>query len=226
MEIVKLQFDAAIFDLDGTLCDTIGDLHTSMNEMLRTLGLPEVGREVVVASINNGAREFVRGCLPDNLKHDEAALDRCLAVYRECYARHYLDTTYAFPDMKKLLSDLREAGLKLAVLSNKQDAMVKAIIFRIYGNSIFDENVVLGGNDFLPLKPNPAAAYYLAGVLRVRPDRTAFVGDSHVDIATAINAGMYPVGVSWGYRSEEVLKKAGARAICKTPDELRHVLLG
>ena len=222
----KLQFAAVIFDLDGTLCNTLDDLRTSMNEMLRTVGYPEVGSDVVFASINNGAREFVRGCLPDEVKSDDETIDRCLAVYKQCYAKHYLETTYAYKGMPELLAELREAGLKLGVLSNKHNEIVKNIIFSIYGREIFDEHAILGGTDFLPLKPNPASAYYMAGTLQVRPDRTAFVGDSNVDIATAINAGMFPVGVSWGYRSAEVLKETGARAICRTPDELRRVLLG
>lgn len=221
-----MRFSAAIFDLDGTLCDTIGDLHTSMNEMLRTVGLPEVDRETVITSINNGAREFVRGCLPKELQKNEEALDRCLAVYRECYPRHYLDTTYAYKGMPELISDLRKAGFKLGVLSNKQDPMVKVIISKLFGDDAFDDFAVWGGSSHLPLKPDPAAAYYVAGVLRVMPEDVAFIGDSHVDIATAINAGMHPVGVTWGYRSAEVLLDAGAKSICTTPDELRAVLLG
>lgn len=221
-----MQFSAAIFDLDGTLCDTIGDLHTSMNEMLCTVGLPQVSRETVLASINNGARELVRGCLPEELQRDEQTLDRCLAIYKECYARHYLDTTYAYSGMPELVADLRAAGYRLGVLSNKHDEMVKTIISKVYGDDAFDDYAVWGGSSMFPLKPDPAAAFYIAGTLRARPDQTAFIGDSHVDIATAINAGMFPVGVSWGYRSAQVLRDAGAKAVCSSIDELRKLLLG
>jgi phosphoglycolate phosphatase len=220
-----LQFSAAIFDLDGTLCDTIGDLRTSMNEMLRTVGFPEVSRETVIASINNGAREFVRGCLPEPVQQDEDKLDRCLAIYKECYSRHYLDTTYAYVGMTELIAELRAAGFRLGVLSNKHDTMVKAIIYKLFGDDAFDDYAVWG-QAFLPHKPDPAAAYYLAGVLHVRPDEVAFIGDSHIDISTALNAGMFPVGVSWGYRPAELLIETGAKAICNTPGELRKLLLG
>lgn len=220
-----MRFSAAIFDLDGTLCDTIGDLQTSMNEMLRTVGLPEVSRDTVISSINNGAREFVRGCLPKEVQHDEDKLDRCLSVYRECYSRHYLETTYAYAGMPELVADLRAAGFRLGVLSNKQDVMVKKIIYKLFGDDAFDDYAVWG-QAFLPHKPDPAAAYYVAGVLHVKPDETAFIGDSHIDIGTALNAGMFPVGVSWGYRPAELLVETGAKAICNTPDELGKLLLG
>lgn len=220
-----MRFSAAIFDLDGTLCNTIGDLKTSMNEMLRLMGHPEVSREVVLASINNGAREFVRGCLPDTVKHDDTELDRCFTAYKECYSRHYLDTTFPYEGLTELIRELSEAGIKLGVLSNKQDPMTKALIAKLYGYDHFDERAVWG-HAFLPHKPNPAAAYYIAGTFGVRPDEVAFIGDSNIDIMTAINAEMHPVGVTWGYRSAEVLLATGAKILCDTPCELRDFLLG
>ncbi len=220
-----MRFSAAIFDLDGTLCDTIGDLRTAMNEMLRQCGLPEVSREVVLSSINTGAREFVRGCLPTALQNDEHMLDRCLAIYKECYLRHYLDSTYAYAGMNELIAELSAAGMKLGVLSNKQDVMTKAIVKALYGYTGFDERAVWG-QAFLPHKPDPSAAIYIAGTFCLKPGEIAFIGDSNVDMQTANNAGMHSIGVTWGYRPADVLLAAGAKTLCSTPAELGKFLLG
>ncbi len=213
---------AVIFDLDGTLADTIGDLTTAMNEMLTARNYPARTKEQMLAAINNGARNLVWRSLPEEVRDAEGELDACLATYNECYGRHYLETTALYDGMGPLCRSLYADGIRLAVLSNKQHEQTSAIVERLLGRGLF--GVVLGHRD-LPHKPDPTAPLYVAERLGVKPEQTVFCGDSNVDMTTALNAGMIPVGVTWGYRSREVLLEAGARYIVDTPDALRELIL-
>ena len=209
---------AAIFDLDGTLCYTINDLRTAMNAMLAEFGFPLRTVEGILAAINFGAHEFVRRSLPEEAQGDPELVERCYACYVGHYDKHYLDTTYAYPGIPELIAGLREDGLKLAVLSNKGDSHTKALISKLFPAGSFD--VVLGGTDRFPTKPDPTSALWIARELGAEPDEVLYVGDSDVDMKTADNAGFFACGVSWGYRAPDVLAANGARRIVERPGDL------
>lgn len=211
-------FKAAIFDLDGTLAHTMPDLMTAMNEMLASNGLPQRSEKQLLEAINCGAVEFVRHSLPEQYQNDEEFVKARHAEYTKCYDRHYLDKTKLFDGIDEAIYYLKEDGMKLAVLSNKQDSHCKAIIGSLFKENTFD--FVLG-QTALPTKPDPTSAFVVAGHMDARPSETAYIGDSHIDMKTAINAGMYAVGVSWGYRSVDTLIENGAKLIIRQPSQLR-----
>ena len=215
---------AAIFDLDGTLADTMDDLLTAMNGMLVDFGFPKRTRAELLTFINRGARYFVGRSLPDGSVPDfnDPLVDRALVVYGEHYAKCCLDRTHPFDGVPEAVEELKRAGIKVGVLSNKQDAFVKETVEKLYPG-VFD---AIHGQLDLPEKPNPAPALAVARELGALPEECAFIGDSDIDIKTGVNSGMLPVGVTWGYRSEECLREAGAEVIVHRPDELIGVLAG
>jgi len=216
------NFKGVIFDLDGTIANTMPDLNTSMNEMLAARSLPLVDEAQLLKAINFGARQFVCGCLPKEYQTDEDFVEQCLKEYDACYARHYMEKTVLYPGIKEVVLSLRKRGLKLAVLSNKQDNYTKAIVEKLFDDGTFD---IVMGQTHLPTKPDPVSAFTVAGRFDLRPSEIVFIGDSHVDIETAKNAGMYAVGVSWGYRPPEFLVEVGAKKIVKTAREIEEIFV-
>lgn len=211
-----------IFDLDGTLAYTIGDLRSAMNGMLRHFGWREISEEEALQNINFGARQFVRGCMPEAYREDEGMVDRAFAKYSECYAKEYLKTTCLYPGVGEGIAYLKAQGARMAVFSNKQDAQTKAICEKLFPADTFA--IVLGNNGVFPHKPSPEGALYVAEVLGVRPEDIVFVGDSDVDMKTAANAGMHPVGVSWGYRPKELLLSLGAETILTSLEDIENLI--
>lgn len=208
---------AAIFDLDGTLADTMDDLKIAMNAMLRSFGWKERSREELLRFINQGARSFVKDSLPDNIEKTDDLVNTALKTYLNCYSKCYDVDTYAYEGMKETIEALHKSGIKLGVLSNKDDSYVKAIIKKLFGEEYF---VSAEGFLDLPHKPDPSSALRIADKMNVMPSECAFIGDSDTDMKTAKNAGMIPVGVTWGYRNAEVLTQAGAKYIVNHPDEI------
>ena len=212
---------AVIFDLDGTLADTMPDLQSAMNGMLNRLGYRTRTRAELIKAINNGAREFVRRSLPRDVQNVDFILQSAIEAYEDEYSKCYSEKTAPYPEIEALLMDLRSMGIKISVLSNKQDMFVKDIIAKLFDKKIFS---CIQGQDKLPIKPNPTSALAIAKSMGVKPSRCLFIGDSDVDIQTAKNAGMRSVGVSWGYREREVLEEAGADFIVKEPKEICDII--
>ena len=208
-----MKFKGIIFDLDGTVADTGEDLSNAINLMRESFGFERKSREEILKHINFGAKEFVRGCLPD-----EKVLDEALIRYKRFYAEHYLDETHLYDGIAELVESLYKNNIKLCVLSNKHEDMTKRIVSGLLDNHYFVE--VLGGSERFPHKPNPDSALYLAGKMGFEPCEILYIGDSDVDMQTAINAGMFPLGVTWGYRPESVLVEAGAKKIVYSPGEI------
>ncbi len=206
-----------IFDLDGTVADTLEDLKSALNKMLTALDLPNIDREKVRASINHGVTHLVKCCLPEDKRDDRELLDRAITLYRSAYDEFCLDKISPYDGIIETLKALKKNGCHLALLSNKQDNCVKAIAKKLF-KGYFD--IAMGGGTAFPHKPSPESALFIAEKFDAKPEDVVFVGDSDVDIQTAKNAGMTAVGVSWGYRDEKTLEDAGAVFILREPERI------
>lgn len=219
-DYVKTKF--FIFDLDGTLADTLDDITYAMNSAFGILSLPHVDRARVHASVNNGSRMLVRRCLPEEMRDDEAAVDRALGVYDEEYMKYYSLSTCPFPEAAEGIAILRRRGARIGVVSNKQDPMVKGLVEKLFPRMT---DFSLGTGAGFPPKPSPEGALHVAEMLGApSPDVVTFIGDSDVDMALAKAAGMQPVGVSWGYRPLETLSAGGALMILTSPSDFLKLI--
>ncbi len=206
-----------ILDLDGTLADTIESIREGVNLAMERYGYPTRSYEQVRLAIGNGAGELIRLSMPEEAARDPRQVSRVLADYHEIYGTTYSHCSTCYAGMKEALLTLRERGYTLAVLSNKQDAYVKALVSRLLPPGLI---AYAEGQTERPKKPDPTVPLWMAAHLGFSPAETAFVGDSEVDVATARNAGMMAVGCAWGYRGTEVLREAGAHVILDAPAEL------
>lgn len=208
-------FDTFIFDLDGTLLDTLPDLVALTNTALQQAGFPTRTAEEIKSFVGNGARALMYQAVPadTNEQGAEAAMDRWLALYSTVGD----ELTQAYPYIPEVLSALKDAGCKLAVLSNKFDGGVKQVI----GNHLPGYFTVLHGEcDDIPRKPNPAGLLRTIKELNSSPERTVYVGDSSGDVVVSRNAGVFALGVAWGYHGGERLREAGADAVISDAREL------
>lgn len=221
MEHTPLPVRGVVFDLDGTLCDTLNDITAALNVMLKARGCPTLDRAGTLQRINHGARNLVTLSLPEERRTEEE-IDRCLQIYDAAYAADCCVLTTVFDGIPALVTELKARGVKMAVLSNKQHNLVTAITEKLLPG-VFD--VVMGQSEY-PHKPDPAATLAICRRFGLSPEQCLFVGDSDVDVATGRNAGMETVGVTWGYRDEDCLRTAGADRIIRRPGELLSLLRG
>lgn len=208
---------AVVFDLDGTLADTLEDIADAMNRVLRRRGLPVHDYVDYRRMIGKGLRNLAAEATPAAYRNDEAVA-ATLADMVADYGRHLLVKTRLYDGVGELLYALRVAQVPMAVCSNKADELTRRIVLGLVAPGTFA--AVTGARPGLPLKPDPASALLAVGRLGAAPERTAYVGDSDVDMLTAVNAGMIPVGVSWGFRSRRELRDAGASLVLERPQEL------
>ncbi|MBN1210404.1 MAG: HAD family hydrolase [Myxococcaceae bacterium] len=214
-----MHLRAAIFDLDGTLVDSLADIATAMNHSLTQHGFPTHPISAYRDYVGEGVMVLVRKATPASREDLHASV---LAAYRAYYADHLFDHTHAFPGIPTLLAQLAAEGMLLAVLSNKSDVFTRRLVEGLLPGVPF--RAVYGERPGVPRKPDPTAALGIAAELGVAPGDCAFVGDTPVDMDTARNAGMYSVGVTWGFRGVEELRAHGARALAATADELLAAL--
>jgi phosphoglycolate phosphatase len=214
-----MHLRAAIFDLDGTLVDSLADIATAMNHSLAQHGFPTHPISAYRDYVGEGVMVLVRKATPTAREEQHASV---LATYRAYYAEHLFDRTHPFPGIPALLARLADEGVPLAVLSNKSDAFTRRLVEGLLPGVPF--RAVYGERPGVPRKPDPTAALGIAAELGVAPADCAFVGDTPVDMNTARNAGMYGVGVTWGFRGVEELRAHGARALATTADELLTAL--
>jgi phosphoglycolate phosphatase len=210
--------DTVIFDLDGTLLDTIDDLTGSLNHALKRHGFPERTAAEAKRFIGNGASRLVELSIPGGLANPLFAA--CLSTFRDHYAEN-TQNTRPYPGIMELLSRLSERGFRLAIVSNKPDAAVKELSRTWFGALI---DVAIGESDGIRRKPDPAMVDAALKQMHAEPSRCAYVGDSEVDVQTARNAGMPCIGVTWGYRDRDTLIQSGADVLVDTPGELADVL--
>ena len=214
-----MHLRAALFDLDGTLLDSLADIATAMNHALALHGLPTHPLPAYQRFVGEGVRVLVQRAVPAGR---ESLQEAVLASYKERYAECMLEQTRTFPGIPALLERLAAEGLKLAVLSNKSDESTRKLVAALLPDIPF--GAVYGERAGVPRKPDPTAALALAAELGVPPAACAFIGDTPIDMGTARAAGMYAVGVTWGFRSVEELRAHGVQALASTADELLEVL--
>ena len=214
------KYKAVFFDLDGTLADTFGDIAATVNRFLSEAGYPLRTDKEVLDAISFGRREFIQRSLPIGTPADE--VDRAVKRYTELYQIHYMDTTAPYDGMPALVQKLKNAGIWVAVVTNKAHVNAVQMVEAIFPQGLFHR---IRGLSDLPAKPAPDSALETAKFLGVDPADCAFVGDSELDMLTGRNAGMTPIGVSWGYRPVSVLTENGASAVAHTVDELEGILL-
>lgn len=205
---------AAIFDLDGTLVNSLSDLANSANHALCELGYKPHKTDEYKYFVGDGIPKMLLRASGELEKEKFEVLHKRFMDY---YSVHYADETRAYDGMKELVKTLKKSKIKIAVFSNKSQEMAQAVVDKIYGN-VFD--VVLGKSESVPAKPDPTGAFMIMAKLGVNPDECVFLGDSCNDVATAVNCGALPVGASWGFRSREELLVNGARFIIDKPEEL------
>ena len=206
------EINCVIFDLDGTLLNTLADLRRCVNESLRRFGLPERNEDQIRSSLGNGSEHLIRESLPGH----EELLGEVLAYYRTVYPPKEGALTAPYPGIPALLERLKREGWRLAILSNKPHGAVLSLRDEFFPEVAF----AAGDREGVPRKPSPEALFRLMAEMGADPKRTVYVGDSEVDIQLAKNASLPCAAVCWGYRSEAQLKAAGGTLIVRDAKEL------
>jgi phosphoglycolate phosphatase len=212
-----LKFKAVIFDLDGTLLNTLDDLADSMNSVLEHNHLPTHPPEAYNYFVGDGIEMLVQRALPFQVAGDDELL-RWVREMKGEYARRWLCRTRPYPGVPEMLDAFAAAGIRMTVLSNKPDDASQVIVQALLPNAGF--RLVLGATPERPKKPDPSAALEIAARLDIPPCEFLFIGDTPIDMHTARAAGMFPLGVLWGFRPAEQLIEAGARMLVAQADHL------
>lgn len=215
-----MVYKAVIFDLDGTLLNTVLDIAVAMNTVLKRARLPEHTPDTYKYFMGHGLRRLVAEALPEQSLGE---LDKYLAEMMTEYTKCWNNSTNLYPDIAKLLDMLVAKDIKLAILSNKADEFMPEIVATMFKHWQFA--AAFGARDGVLPKPDPVAALEIADMLAIKPEEFLFIGDSEIDILTAVNAGMVPIGVSWGFRPESMLKASGAKFVIHHPLELFNLPL-
>jgi len=210
---------ALIFDLDGTLSDSLEDIGVAMNAALAQYGLPEHPLDAYNHFVGAGIETLARRAAPESPK---VALADLVEAFRTHYRAAGYPRTKPYDGIPEMLEALQQKGLKVAVLSNKREDFTRPIVKRQFGDYPFVD--VRGERQGVPRKPDPQAALELAQVMGLPPAEIAFVGDTGIDMKTAVSSGMLPVGVLWGFRGRDELVEAGAKHLLSKPAELLDVI--
>jgi len=217
MRIKGREIKAVVFDLDGTLADSIADIGDAMNRVLESKGFPGHSYRDYKYFVGKGLKNLVLASLPENHRPD-ALIDECYALMLEDYGRNYLVKTRLYDGIQELINMLYDKGIRMAVLSNKAEEMTKKVVSELLGDEKIE--VVLGMKPSLPRKPDPAGAVFISEKFGIPRKQFAYIGDTNTDMQTAVNAGMLPVGVIWGFRSKQELIESGAGFLLAHPMEL------
>jgi phosphoglycolate phosphatase len=208
-----------LFDLDGTLLNTLDDLSNSVNHALQQHGLPLREVEEIRMFVGNGVRKLVQRAVPNTL--DVPSTEKVFATFQEHYLQHCYDLTKPYPGILDLLCQLRKQGIRTGIVSNKWHTAVEELNQRFFSGWI---DVALGESNNMPRKPSPDMLWAAMKSLESTPETTLYVGDSDVDILTAKRAAISCVSVTWGFRDAEFLKKSGATLCIDGPLELLEYL--
>ncbi len=218
-----MKFEAVIFDLDGTLLDSLEDIAAAANRVLAELDKPIYPVSAYKELVGDGLAMLFQRALPECERQPELKLD-CMRRFEAAYSDFWNNQSKPYDGIEELLKILNQNAVSLSVLSNKADAFTKLCVQHFFGNVRFQH--VLGQTERFPRKPDPASAKWLAEQLAVDIDRIAYVGDTNTDMKTALGSGVYAIGVTWGFRPESELLAAGAMQICRDVGQLTDCLLG
>ncbi len=216
-----MNFKAAIFDLDGTLLDTLEDIADAANRVLVDKGFPAHNVDAYRYFVGDGIRILMSRVLPEE-RRDEDTIEECVWSFREVYSDNWNLKTRPYDGIPEMLDALTARGLKLAVLSNKPDDFAKKCVTELFQKWHFE--VVLGYHSRIPPKPDPGGALQIAEQMDVPPEHILYLGDTDIDMKTAVTAGMFPVGALWGFRTLEELAKGGAKELIERPQDILGLL--
>ncbi len=215
-----MSYSVALFDLDGTVLDTLDDLCAAVNFALKSEGLPTHDKHAVCSFVGNGIAKLIDRAVPKG--SSPALIARVFDTFKRYYAEHCADCTKPYDGIPELLRSLRAAGIRTGLISNKADFAVQELAVQ-YFDGLFD--FALGERAELPRKPAPDMVYYALSQLGAGAEDAVFIGDSDVDVQTAKNAGLDGIFVTWGFRDEACLRAAGAKRLAKTAAALGEQIL-
>lgn len=216
-----MKYKAVLFDLDGTLLNTLQDIADSVNCGLRKLGFRQLEVDAYKLLVGEGREALALGALPQNHREAETVKE-LLAYINEEYSTHWADNTRPYQGVPELLDALTRNRIELAVLSNKADDLTKLAVSRLLSRWHFSQ--VIGAMPSLPKKPDPTGALQIVKHLKMNTSQCLYLGDSGIDMRTASSAGMYAVGALWGFRSADELLASGAKTLVKHPREFLGLL--
>ena len=216
-----MKYRGVAFDFDGTLLDTLQDLAESVNCVLGRSGFPQHTLDEYRHFVGAGIEDLARRVLPEGHR-DEATVTRTLAEIRQEYHRRWPDNTHPYDGIPELLDALAARGIAMAIVTNKPDDSTRQMAASLLPRWRFD--VIIAATPDLPRKPDPKGALEAARTMGLPPEAILYVGDSDIDMRTASAAGMFPVGVTWGFRPEDELRASGAAVIIDHPMELLDLL--
>lgn len=211
----------AVFDLDGTIADTIYDLGDAVNFGLEKLDCPAHDYKAYKKMVGNGAKKLCERALPEDKKDKAAELHE---LFRSYYSEHYLDNTRLYEGMKATMEKLQSSGVILAVATNKPEDVAREIVWELLPDIDFVK--VLGGVEYRPVKPDSAILIEIFSVLPDEENEVYMIGDSNVDVRTAKNAGIPCIGCAWGFRGRAELEAEGADFIAEKPSDIADIILG
>ncbi len=216
----KLSAKLIIFDLDGTLADTVESITEAMNAALTEMGLPLRDEAYIRRSVGNGSRTLCIRVLPED-RRDDATVAKLLKIYDRTYGETYMHVKSLYPGMTDALEALHARGYKMAVFSNKQDAYVKNLCRALLPEGYF--GAAEGQLDGRPIKPDPATALEICARLGIAPEDAVMVGDGETDVELSLRGGLTPVSVTWGFRSREQLAAAGGKIFVDSTADLPDI---
>lgn len=213
------MINTIIFDLDGTLLNTLEGLKNSTNFALKKFNSPEITLEQTRSFVGNGVRKLIERAIPNGEQNPD--FEKCLNTFKEHYSKTMYQKTVAYDGIEDMLTELKKRGVKTGVVSNKFDTAVKELCKNYFDGLII---VAIGESPNVRKKPAPDSVLKAMKILGAKPENTLYVGDSDVDIQTAKNTNLKSVGVTWGFRDRELLEEEGADFIINTPCELLELI--
>lgn len=216
-----MKFEAVIFDLDGTLVNSLEDIANSLNAVLEKHNFPTYDIHTYKQLVGKGLRNLVRDALPET-QRNEQLIAACFNEMYELYQNTCTNKTKPYTGISDLLHELVVNGIKIAVLSNKADELTKKIVLTLFPDIHFE--FIVGMTDEVKRKPDPQGAVQISKGLEIQPDKILFVGDTGIDMQTASNSGMHAAGVLWGFRTKEELIQNGAKYTFEHPIELLKII--
>jgi phosphoglycolate phosphatase len=213
---------AVLFDLDGTLLDTLEDLADAVNAVLASLGYPRHPVDAYRYFVGDGVEALMRRTLPPDAAGDVQLMKRAVDLQRAEYRNRWYAKTRPYPGVPELLAALELRRIRMAILSNKPDAAVEEMVHHFFPEVRFE--IARGARPGVPVKPDPGAALQVAAEMGLEPGGFLYLGDTNTDMRTALAAGMLPVGALWGFRTEDELKESGAARLIAEPWDLLGLL--